>query len=74
MKTLQDRLCQYLIDKGLQEVKSSSKKYRQFKPTNPDDRMFYYIGKVGAWRKGPNVSTSHSICSNTASFLSKHGY
>lgn len=74
MATLQDRLAAMLTAKGYIEVKSSSRKYRQFKASNPEDRMFYFIGKMGALRRGPNVSSSHSICSNSARLLERNGF
>lgn len=58
--TRQETIVQYLTQAGCREVKSSSRKYRQFtSPKRPGS--FYYVGRQGAIRRGRSVSSSISL-------------
>lgn len=60
--TGQETIVQYLTQAGCREVKSVSRKYRQFTtPKRPG--IFYYIGRQGAVRRGRSVSSSVSLTS-----------
>jgi hypothetical protein len=56
-RTQQDRLAEALINRGFREVQGRSKKFRTF---TKDDKMFYFVGKAGALRRGATLTDSFS--------------
>ena len=62
----QDAICKALSNRGFDQVKSTSRKYKKFETSNPD--IFYFVGKSGALRLGNNVSNSISRSNNTFHF------
>lgn len=66
-KTLADKVIDFLIEKGMKEVPSKSRKYRTFSPPNRDD--FYFVGKKGAVRVGKTSSKSFSISDKIHSLI-----
>ena len=61
----QEKIVQFLKEKGSVEMPSKSKKYRKFtypgKVLNSKKETFYWVGKKGALRAGSSVSNSVSI-------------
>lgn len=60
-KTLAERIVDLMLEKGFIEiVPSKSKKYRQF--SDPDaPGSFYWLGKMGAVRRGKTSTNSISV-------------
>lgn len=56
-RTQQERLAEALVKRGFREVQGRSTKFRSF---TKDDKLFYFVGKAGALRKGASVSDSFS--------------
>lgn len=57
--TLQERIVAKMLEMGYQELISPSKKYRKFTSDKPD--RFYWVGKMGAVRKGKTSTNSLSV-------------
>ena len=64
-QSVQEKIVQFLKEKGSVEMPSKSKKYRKFtypgKVLNSKKETFYWVGKKGALRAGPAASNSVSI-------------
>lgn len=57
-------------ERGCVEViPSKSRKYRQFRI--PDSNEFYWVGSMGALRRGANSTTSRSLTLQTRGITSK---
>jgi len=55
----QDKVIEFLKQKGCKEVESKSRKYRKF--SRSTDEKFYFVGRNGALRAGKNISKSISL-------------
>jgi len=58
-QTVQEKICEWLVGRGFEEVKPTTVKYRRFKSRK--EGFFYFVGKKGAVRAGRVVSSSLSI-------------
>jgi len=57
--TKTEKVVKYLLDKGLVEVESKSRKYRTFEKSG--SKNLYFVGKRAAVRTGKCISKSFSI-------------
>ena len=62
--TKQEKVVQFLINRGDREVPSRSRKYRTFeRGAGSEWARYWFVGKCGALRTGPKVSDSVSVTS-----------
>lgn len=54
-RTQQERMAAALVLWGFREVQGRTTKFRSF---TKDDKLFYFVGKAGALRRGATVSDS----------------
>ena len=72
-QSVQEKIVQFLKERGSTELPSKSRKYRKFtypnQAPNSKKETFYWVGKKGALRAGPAASNSVSI----THYLKKRG-
>ena len=60
--TKAEKIIEKLVSRNCVEViPSKSRKYRQFKITDTDREIFYWVGKHGGCRVGRTISDSMSV-------------
>ena len=69
--TVHERMVAFLLAKGGVEQKSGSRKYRKFMVPSGD---VYWVGKMGALRKGRTISSSFSVSLDANKFLAQRGF
>ena len=69
--TVHERMVAFLLAQGGVEQDSGSRKYRKF--TVPSGNT-YWVGKMGALRKGRTVGSSHSVSLDANKFLAQRGF